>query len=57
MCSDVRVGVRADNPQIWTNCRHHFHLACIYEWCGPTVLHKLWLPHCDFGTTFICFVQ
>ena len=26
---------RADNPQIWTNCRHHFHLACIYEWCEP----------------------
>ena len=22
----------ADNPKILTQCNHHFHLACIYEW-------------------------
>ena len=21
-----------DNPKIMTECGHHFHLACIYEW-------------------------
>jgi len=21
-----------DNPMIMTQCKHHFHLACIYEW-------------------------
>eukprot|EP00238_Polyblepharides_amylifera_P004031 CAMPEP_0196591384 /NCGR_PEP_ID=MMETSP1081-20130531/69416_1 /TAXON_ID=36882 /ORGANISM="Pyramimonas amylifera, Strain CCMP720" /LENGTH=93 /DNA_ID=CAMNT_0041914729 /DNA_START=1081 /DNA_END=1359 /DNA_ORIENTATION=- len=21
-----------DNPQILTDCAHHFHLGCIYEW-------------------------
>lgn len=21
-----------DNPKIMTQCNHHFHLACIYEW-------------------------
>lgn len=21
-----------ENPKIMTQCRHHFHLACIYEW-------------------------
>lgn len=22
----------AENPKILTQCNHHFHLACIYEW-------------------------
>eukprot|EP00891_Asterochloris_glomerata_P003015 jgi/Astpho2/3015/e_gw1.00051.220.1_t len=21
-----------ENPKILTQCNHHFHLACIYEW-------------------------
>ena len=39
----VRHGMlwRADNPQIWTNCRHHFHLACIYEWCEPCLVGRM----------------
>ena len=24
--------VHAENPKILTQCNHHFHLACIYEW-------------------------
>jgi hypothetical protein len=22
----------ADNPKIMTECKHHYHLGCIYEW-------------------------
>ncbi|BDA43545.1 probable E3 ubiquitin-protein ligase At3g02290 at C-terminar half [Coccomyxa sp. Obi] len=32
ICSTCLEGYTPDNPKIWTNCHHHFHLACIYEW-------------------------
>jgi hypothetical protein len=22
----------AENPKIWTQCGHHFHMPCIFEW-------------------------
>ena len=39
----------AENPKIFTNCHHHFHLSCIYEWlnrkqtcpiCGTRMLFE-----------------
>ncbi|KAK9915088.1 hypothetical protein WJX75_004590 [Coccomyxa subellipsoidea] len=32
ICSTCLEGYTTENPKIWTNCQHHFHLACIYEW-------------------------
>lgn len=32
ICATCLEGYTAENPKIWTNCHHHFHLACIYEW-------------------------
>ena len=38
----------ADNPKIWTQCGHHFHLACIYEWLE----RKQTCPLCDIPMGF-----
>ncbi|GAB2220618.1 hypothetical protein Droror1_Dr00008280 [Drosera rotundifolia] len=32
ICATCLEGYSSDNPKILTACRHHYHLACIYEW-------------------------
>ncbi|KAK9844198.1 hypothetical protein WJX81_007814 [Elliptochloris bilobata] len=45
-CSTCLEGYSDDNPQIWTNCRHHFHLACIYEWLERKETCPIWKQRC-----------
>lgn len=40
--------VHAENPKIWTQCSHHFHLACIYEWLN----RKQTCPICGLAMSF-----
>ncbi|CAL5221300.1 g3467 [Coccomyxa viridis] len=47
-CSTCLEGYSADNPKIWTQCGHHFHLACIYEWLE----RKQTCPLCDIPMGF-----
>mmetsp|Transcript_18001 Transcript_18001/g.32051 ORF Transcript_18001/g.32051 Transcript_18001/m.32051 type:complete len:224 (-) Transcript_18001:366-1037(-) len=32
VCPTCLEGYDSDNPMIMTQCKHHFHLACIFEW-------------------------
>lgn len=34
-----------ENPKIWTECGHHFHMPCIYEVRKGVVTHALGALH------------
>ncbi|KAK9815190.1 hypothetical protein WJX73_010442 [Symbiochloris irregularis] len=47
-CSTCLEGYSEENPKIWTQCSHHFHLACIYEWLN----RKQTCPICGLAMSF-----
>lgn len=47
-CSTCLEGYDTENPKIWTQCGHHFHLACIYEWLN----RKQTCPICGLPMSF-----
>ncbi|MEW5299354.1 MAG: hypothetical protein WDW36_002379 [Sanguina aurantia] len=47
-CSTCLEAYSEENPKVWTECGHHFHLPCIYAWLE----RKTTCPYCESPMNF-----